>query len=93
MLDLAAEKVPHRSEPLIMSINLARATKDPKRMGDAVQRLLELGWPGDDDRIRLEARQQVESLAKTLREEGAMTRPKPSWPGSPRPRPATSSCA
>ena len=70
LLDLAAEKVPHRSEPLIMSINLARATKDPKRMGDAVSRLLELGWPGDDDRIRLEARQQAESLAKTLREEG-----------------------
>ena len=70
LLDLAAEKVPHRSEPLIMSINLARATKDPKRMGDAVTRLLELGWPGDDDRIRLEARQQAESLAKTLREEG-----------------------
>ena len=70
LLDLAAEKVPHRSEPLIMSINLARVTKDPKRMGDAVARLLELGWPGDDDRIRLEARQQAESLAKTLREEG-----------------------
>ena len=70
LLDMAAEKVPHRSEPLIMSINLARATKDPKRMGDAVEKLLELGWPGDDDRIRLEARQQAESLAKTLREEG-----------------------
>ena len=39
-------------------------------MGDAVTRLLELGWPGDDDRIRLEARQQAESLAKVLREEG-----------------------
>ncbi|MEJ7637194.1 MAG: hypothetical protein WKF75_04180, partial [Singulisphaera sp.] len=70
LLDMAAGKVPHRSEPLIMSINLARATKDPKRMGDAVERLLELGWPGDDDRFRLEARQQAESLAKTLREEG-----------------------
>ena len=53
-----------------MSIILARATKDAKRMGDAVERLLELGWPGDDDRIRLEARQQAESLAKMLREEG-----------------------
>ncbi len=70
LLDMAAEKVPHRSEPLIMSINLARATRDPKRMGDAVQRLLELGWPGDDDRFRLEARQQAESLAKRLREDG-----------------------
>ena len=36
LLDLAAEKVPHRAEPLMMSINLARDTKDPKRMGDAV---------------------------------------------------------
>ena len=70
LLDLAAEKVPHRSEPLIMSINLARVTKDPKRMGDTVVKLLELGWPGDDDRIRLEARQQAESLARTLHEEG-----------------------
>ena len=30
----------------MMSINLAQKTKDPKRMGDAVERLLSLGWPG-----------------------------------------------
>ena len=27
-------KVPHRAEPLVMSINLAQKTKDPKRMAD-----------------------------------------------------------
>ena len=46
LLDLAAEKVPHRSEPLIMSINLARATKDPKRMGDAVDQAARAGLAG-----------------------------------------------
>lgn len=69
LLDQAAEKVPHRGEPLIMSINVAQRTKDPKRMAASVDRLLSLGWPGLDDRIRADARQQVETLAKTLREE------------------------
>ena len=53
----------------MMSINLAQATKDPKRMADAVEQLLSLGWPGNDEAIRRDARQQVEKLAKTLREE------------------------
>jgi hypothetical protein len=69
LLDQAIEKVPHRAEPLMMSVNLALWTKDPKRMGDAVERLLGLGWPGNDEMVRSEARQQVEALAKTLREE------------------------
>ena len=33
LLDEAAAKVPHRSEPLVMSINLARKTKDPEADG------------------------------------------------------------
>jgi hypothetical protein len=70
LLDEAAEKVPHRAEPLIMAINLAQRTNDPKRMAAAVDRLLALGWPGGDEHIRREARLQVERLAKTLREEG-----------------------
>jgi hypothetical protein len=70
LLDQAMEKVPHRSEPLIMSILLAQATKDPKRMGDSVEKLLSLGWPGNDEVLRRDARQHVERLARTLREEG-----------------------
>src|SRR5262249_30090507 len=58
LLDQAIEKVPHRAEPLMMSVNLALQTKDPKRMGDAVERLLGLGWPGNDEIVRSEARQQ-----------------------------------
>lgn len=70
LLDQAADLIPHRAEPLMMSINLARKTKDPKRMGDAVTRLLSLGWPGYDESIRRDARKQVETLAKSLREDG-----------------------
>ncbi|WP_165233017.1 hypothetical protein [Aquisphaera insulae] len=70
LLDEAAGKVPHRSEPLVMSINLAQKTKDPVRMADSVERLLALGWPGQDDYFRLESRKQVEQLAGTLKEEG-----------------------
>ena len=39
-------------------------------MADAVDRLLALGWPGSDARLRSDARKQVEQLAKTLHEEG-----------------------
>jgi tetratricopeptide (TPR) repeat protein len=70
LLDQAMEKVPHRSEPIVMSILLAQATKDPRRMGDSVEKLLALGWPGNDDVLRRDARQHVERLARTLREEG-----------------------
>ena len=69
LLDEAAAKVPHRSEPLRMSINLAQVTKDPRRMGDSIDRLLSLGWPGSDDYFRLDARKQAEELAARLREE------------------------
>jgi hypothetical protein len=69
LLDQAMEKVPHRSEPMIMSILLAQATKDAKRMGDSVEKLLALGWPGNDEVLRRDARQHVEKLARTLREE------------------------
>lgn len=39
-------------------------------MADSVERLLSLGWPGQDDYFRLEAGNQVETLAKALREDG-----------------------
>jgi hypothetical protein len=39
-------------------------------MADSVEKLLSLGWPGADERIRRDAHRVVETLAKTLREEG-----------------------
>jgi hypothetical protein len=70
LLDEAMDKVPHRAPPMIMSINLAAKTKDPVRMADSVERLMALGWPGQDDFFRVEARSQVEQLAGALKEEG-----------------------
>ncbi|MDR3619824.1 MAG: hypothetical protein P4L85_10785 [Paludisphaera borealis] len=70
LIDESAAKIPHRAEPILMSINLAQQTKDPKRMADAVKRLLSVGWPGQDEYFRRESRKQVETLAKTLTEEG-----------------------
>jgi hypothetical protein len=70
LLDEAAAKVPHRSDPLIMSINLAQQTRDPIRMRHAIRDLLSLGWPGEDDYFRRESRNQADKLAKLLREEG-----------------------
>jgi hypothetical protein len=70
LLDEAMPLVPHRSEPMVMSINLAQKTKDPKRMAEAVDNLLSLGWPGQDDYFRLESANQVDTLAKSLREDG-----------------------
>jgi hypothetical protein len=69
LLDKAAELVPHRGEPLVMSINLARKTKDPKRMARSIDLLLSQGWPGMDETVRTDARKQAELLAKTLRED------------------------
>jgi hypothetical protein len=70
LLDEAISQVPHRVEPLAMDVNLAQKTRDPKRMADAVERLLSLGWPGQDEYFRVEAANQVDILAKALREEG-----------------------
>lgn len=70
LIDLAADLVPHQAVPLVMSINLAAKTKDPNRMAIAVEKLLSLGWPGQDERIRRDAHRMVEKLAKTLREDG-----------------------
>jgi hypothetical protein len=68
LLDEAMAKVPHRAEPIFLSIQLARKLNDPVRMADSVERLLSLGWPGQDELFRVEARNQVEALAKSLRE-------------------------
>jgi hypothetical protein len=70
LLDEAASKVPHRAEPLVMSINLAQKIKDPKRMADSIDRLLSLGWPGNDEYLRREAHNQADRLASSLREAG-----------------------
>jgi hypothetical protein len=70
LLDKAAPLVPHRAEPLAMSINLAQKTKDPARMASSIAALLSLGWPGMDEDLRASARKQAETLAKSLREDG-----------------------
>ncbi|MGE3819448.1 MAG: hypothetical protein AB7I30_08435, partial [Isosphaeraceae bacterium] len=66
----AIELIPHRGEPLLMSINVAQKTRDAARMGESIEKLLALGWPGIDEAIRRDARKQATTLAKTLREEG-----------------------
>ncbi len=68
LLDETMAAVPHRAEPMILSINLAGKTNDPGRMADSVERLLSLGWLGQDEFMRVESRNQVEALAKTLRD-------------------------
>ena len=70
LVDEAAAKVPHRNEPLKMSINLAQRLKDPVRMKDALEKLLALGWPGEDEYVRTECRRQADLLARSLREDG-----------------------
>ncbi len=70
LLDEAAARIPHRSEPLKMSVNLAQRTKDPVRMRTAIEKLLALGWPGEDDYVRTESRRQADLLARALREDG-----------------------
>ena len=70
LLDKAAALVPHRAEPLLMSINLAQKTRDPVRMASSIDALLSLGWPGMDEALRRDARKQAETLARSLREEG-----------------------
>jgi hypothetical protein len=61
----------------MMSIDLATKTKDPKRMGDAAEAILSLGWPNPgtghanvDEEMRRAVRTQVEALARSLREDG-----------------------
>jgi hypothetical protein len=70
MIDRLIKMVPHRFEPLSLSVELANRTKDPKRLGDAIDALLSLGWPGMDEPARKEASRQIENMAKTLREDG-----------------------
>jgi hypothetical protein len=67
LLDKAMKAIPHRIEPMLISIKLAQKTEDPIRMADTVDRLLSLGWPGHDEYVRVEAGNQVETLAKALR--------------------------
>ncbi len=69
LVDLAAEKLPAEKIPPMMSVNLATKTKDPKRMADAADRLLALGWPLIDDKMRRDVREQVNKLVKVLRDD------------------------
>ncbi len=69
LIDLATEKVPSNAIPPMMSINLARHTKDPARMAAAADRLLSSGWAGIDEKMRKDVSQQVEDLEKVLRDD------------------------
>ena len=72
LVDMAAEKVPANMIPPMMSMYLAVHDKDPKRMADAAERLLALGWsgsPGFDDKVRREVKDQVKALEKSLRDD------------------------
>jgi hypothetical protein len=69
LLDDAMPRIPHRDDPIRMSINLAQKTKDPVRMADSMERLLSLGWPGRDEYLRIEAGNQVDEMIKHLRSE------------------------
>ncbi len=68
LLDEAAGRLPHRAEPRLKSMDLALRERDAGRMAAAVEGLLALGWPGEDDKIRADARRRVESLARILRD-------------------------
>ncbi len=70
LVDMAAEKVPTNAYPPMMSVNLAGKSKDPKRMADAAERLLSLGWAGIDDQMRKDVAEQVDLLVKALKEDG-----------------------
>jgi hypothetical protein len=62
-----ADKVPHRGEPLLMGIELAKRRRDADFMAWNVDRLLSLGWMGIDDEVRKRARTAVEELAENLK--------------------------
>ena len=70
LVDLAADIEPANMYPPMMSINLATHDKDPKRMADAAERLLSLGWPGNDDMVRRDVKDQVKALADALKVDG-----------------------
>jgi hypothetical protein len=70
LLDEAASRVPHHNDPLEMSAILAQRLKDPVRMGHTIEKLLSLGWPGEDEYVREECRRHADTLSNALREDG-----------------------
>jgi hypothetical protein len=70
LLDLAADRLPHRPDPHIKSLDLAERVLDADRMARAVEGLFALGWPGVDQAWRSEARLRALALANRLREAG-----------------------
>ena len=80
VLDEAAAKGPHINVPLSMSVNLAQQTEGPRRLEGAVEQLLALGWPGEDEYFRTESPRQADLLAKLLREDGRSRDADPCWP-------------
>jgi hypothetical protein len=70
LLDLAMSEAPHLDEPIWLSIQLAKRQRDPVRLGDALERLLSLGWPGTDEAVRLEAKRQLDQMTDALSSSG-----------------------
>ena len=96
MIDVSAKKVPHRIEPLMMSVNLALKTKDPSGWATrsrGCSRSAGRAGQANDDTIRKEAGKQVEALAKPLREDGRNEEADALLARLPRPGDATSTSA
>ena len=70
LVDLACKTQPADGFAPLMSLKLAVHDKDPRRMADAADRLLSLGWPGYDDQVRRDVKADVNTLAESLKAEG-----------------------
>jgi hypothetical protein len=70
LLERAWTLDPLAPRPLVMAIQFAGKTRDPRLMSKAVEQLFSLGWPGVDEPTRVSARSQVEDLASTLKADG-----------------------
>lgn len=71
LVDLASKKSPFSLRPMLLSAELAGATGDSKRMIDALDRILSLGWPGIDKAVRADAQKRLHAMAEELRDNGA----------------------
>lgn len=70
LLERAWNIDPSSPRPLIMAVNFAVKEQDPAFMRKAIDQFFSLAWPGLDETLRAEARQQVEALAKELKQDG-----------------------
>ncbi|GAC1313958.1 MAG: hypothetical protein NVSMB14_14780 [Isosphaeraceae bacterium] len=71
LLDLATKKSPFSLRPMLLSTELAKQTGDAKRMVDALDRILSLGWPTLDKAVRAAAQKLLNGMAEDLRDDGS----------------------